>query len=66
MRADTKPGEWNRFFITLNGKSASVELNGKEVSKGFDLTEFPERGPVEFENSGEGIEFRNVFVKELN
>ena len=59
-------GEWNRFFITLKGKSASVELNGKQVSKGVDLTGFPERGPVELENSGNGIEFRNVFVKELN
>ncbi|QJE98798.1 3-keto-disaccharide hydrolase [Luteolibacter luteus] len=60
-----KPGEWNRLFITLDGKTASVEQNGQVIRKDLDLTGMPEQGAITLEHAGDGLEFRNLFLKEL-
>ncbi|WP_035602387.1 DUF1080 domain-containing protein [Haloferula sp. BvORR071] len=65
-KADLKPGEWNRFFITVQGKSATVELNEKIVAKDIPLTDLPAKGKIAFEHAGDGVEFTNVFLKPLN
>src|SRR5206468_3891735 len=31
LRADRKPGEWNRFVITMKGDTVSIVLNDKTV-----------------------------------
>lgn len=66
QKADLASGQWNRFFITVKGKKVTVELNEKIVLEEAQITDLPERGPIILQNPGGGVEFRNLFVKELN
>jgi len=63
-RADHAPGEWNHFVITAKGDHVSVELNGKLVIDHAHLPGLPARGPIALQHHGEGIEFRNVKIRE--
>jgi len=65
VRADHEPGEWNHFVITAKGERVTVELNGKRVIDGALMPGLPARGPIALQHHGEGIEFRNVKVREL-
>lgn len=65
VRADHAPGEWNHFVITAKGERVTVELNGKRVIDGAVLPGLPARGAIALQHHGEGIEFRNVRVREL-
>ena len=64
LRADHEPGEWNHFKITVKGDHVSVELNGKLVIDDARMPGLPERGPIALQHHGEGIEFRNVTLRE--
>lgn len=63
-RADNEPGEWNHFKITAKGDRISVELNGKLVIDQAQMPGLPARGPIALQHHGEGIEFRNVTIRE--
>ena len=65
QKADLAAGQWNRFFVTVKGKKVSVELNGKTVIEEVEIDSLPERGPIVLQHPGTGVEFRNLFVKEL-
>jgi hypothetical protein len=65
LRADHEPGAWNHFTITARGETITVELNGKLVIDHARMPGLPARGPIALQHHGEGIEFRNVRIREL-
>jgi hypothetical protein len=75
-KADHPVGEWNRFDITVRGKTVKVLLNGKTVLPGVTIPDLPERGAIALQHHGgkqDGkwnsppslLQFRNIFVREL-
>ena len=62
----TKPGEWNRFVLTVEGTKAALEINGKPAWKADGLK--APKGYIslqaEVPNGGQFL-FRNVRIKEL-
>ena len=66
VRADKRPGDWNRFVITMKGDSLTVVLNGKTVIENAQLPGVPARGPIALQDHGSPIQFANLYVKELN
>lgn len=75
--ADRNIGEWNRFEITLRGDRMTVHLNGKLVIDNAQLPGIPDRGPIGLQHHGSMrngewvsppslVQFKNIYVKELN
>ncbi|MBN1420888.1 MAG: DUF1080 domain-containing protein, partial [Planctomycetes bacterium] len=64
-RMDRPVGEWNRFFIIVQGDRLTVELNGTRVIDRALLPGMPATGPIALQNHGNPLEFRNVYIKEL-
>ncbi|MEW4530473.1 DUF1080 domain-containing protein [Maioricimonas sp. JC845] len=64
--ADNPPGQWNRFVITMGGSRVTVELNGETVIADAELPDVPASGPIALQNHGDGIEFRNVYIRDLS
>jgi hypothetical protein len=76
-QADKPVGEWNRYEITVRGKTVTVVLNGKTVIDAAQIPDLPPRGPIGLQHHGgkrDGkwnsppslLQFRNIFIKELN
>ena len=76
-QADKPVGEWNRFEVTVRGKTVKVVLNGKTVLPGAEIPDLPERGRIALQHHGgqrDGVwnsppalvQFKNIFIKELN
>jgi len=76
-----KPGEWNRYRITLRGSKVHVVLNGELIqdldlaghteplTKGEPLAKRPRRGHIGFQElsrTGKHVQFRNVRIKVLD
>ena len=78
VHADKPVGEWNTFEITMKGDRLTVVLNGQTVIDNVQLPEVPAKGRIGLQHHGgmkpDGewipasslMQFRNVFVKELN
>lgn len=75
-QADKPVGEWNRFEITVRGKTVTVVLNGKTVIPGATIPDLPARGRLALQHHGgerDGkwnsppslLQFKNIFIKEL-
>lgn len=77
--ADKPVGQWNTFEITIKGDRLTVVLNGKTVIKNAQLPDVPAKGRIGFQHHGgfdvkkneyspasSLMQFRNVFIKELN
>jgi hypothetical protein len=78
--ADRPRGEWNTFEITMRGDRLTVKLNGEEVISNAQLPGVDREGPIGLQHHGirfdkktgqwKGppslIEFRNIYIKELN
>lgn len=64
VHADLPAGEWNRFVITARGNHVTVELNGQTVIQDLALPDLPASGPIALQHHGEGIEFRNIAIRE--
>ncbi len=75
-QADKPVGEWNRFEITVRGKTITVVLNGKTVIAGAQLADLPASGRIALQHHGsmrDGkwtsppalVQFKNIFIKEL-
>lgn len=64
-KADLKPGQWNRFHITMKGDRLTVKLNGVLVIDNAQLPGIAASGPIGLQHHGEGIEFANIFIKQL-
>lgn len=65
VAADLAPGKWNRFLITLRGDRVTVVLNGKMVIDSAPLPGIAAEGPIGLQYHHDGVEFTNVFVREL-
>jgi len=70
--ADKPVGEWNTFYIKMVGDRVTVKLNDKLVVDNTPLENYwergkplPTRGPIELQNHGNVLEFRNIYVREL-
>jgi hypothetical protein len=77
MQADKPVGQWNRFEITVRGHEVKVVLNGKTVLPGAKIPNMPELGRIGLQHHGHKrdgkwdsppalIQFKNIFIKELN
>jgi type 1 glutamine amidotransferase len=76
-RADKPVGEWNRFEITVIGKTVKVVLNGTTVIPGATIPDLPEKGRLALQHHGSKnergewtgppslVQFRNIRIKEL-
>lgn len=72
QKADKPVGEWNSFHIRMVGEKVTVKLNGKVVVNDVVLENYWERdkpvystGPIELQNHGNTLYFRNIYIKEL-
>jgi hypothetical protein len=65
MNADKKPGQWNRFHITMKGDRLTVVNNGKTVIENAQLPGVPLRGPIALQHHGDPVEFANLYIREL-
>jgi hypothetical protein len=63
--ADAKPGQWNRFVITMKGSHCTVVLNGETIIDKAWLPGIAEEGPIALQYHHDAIQFANVFIKEL-
>jgi len=66
QNADNPIGDWNRFRIIVRGEVVNVELNGKVVIRDAHLPGMASSGPIALQHHGDEMEFRNVFIKELD
>ena len=71
--ADHAPGEWNRFHILMRGDRVTVYLNGRRVVDDTPLEDharpgqsIPARGPIELQTHGSPLQFRNLFIRDLD
>jgi len=63
-----KPGTWNRFKLTVNGKDASVEINGQPAWNSTGVGE-PAKGYIAIQAEvpqGGKHRFRNIYITELD
>jgi len=67
MRKDKNVGEWNTFYIKMIGTKVTVVLNGAIVVDNavFLQGKIPAEGPIELQQHGTPLWFRNVFVREI-
>lgn len=56
-------GEWNHFKVTAIDGKVKLEVNGKEVSGGYDIR--PRMGYLCLEAEGSEVHFRNLRIQEL-
>ncbi|HRQ72896.1 MAG TPA: alpha-L-fucosidase [Phycisphaerales bacterium] len=71
--ADRPPGEWNDFRIIVLGDRVTVFLNGVLVVNDTALENYwdrtrpiPTRGPIELQAHDTPLQFRNIWVRELD
>jgi hypothetical protein len=64
--ADRPFGEWNAFEITIKGNRMTVVLNGEKVIDAVPLPDLPAEGPIAVQHHGDPVEFRMLWVKELD
>jgi hypothetical protein len=75
--ADKPVGEWNTFRIIMKGDRVTVYLNGELVVDNVQMENYwdrktdpnkplPARGPIELQHHGNPLEFKNIYIKELN
>jgi len=76
-QADKPIGEWNRFEITVRGKTVKVVLNGKTVIPTYEPPALPDTGRIALQHHGSKrgdqwtsppalVQFKNIAIKELN
>ncbi len=56
-------GEWNHYRVLCQSGVMKLEVNGKEVSGGYDMS--PRRGYICLEAEGSEVHFRNLRILEL-
>ncbi len=61
---ENKPGEWNKYELTVDGPTITVVLNGKEVNKATDCD--TSAGAIGLQSEGGEIHFRTVELTPLD
>jgi hypothetical protein len=56
-------GQWNRYRITADRGRITLEVNGKAVSGGHDIT--PRKGYIALESEGAPAMFRNLRISRV-
>ncbi len=56
-------GQWNHYRITADRGRITLEVNGKAVSGGYDIS--PRKGYIALESEGSPAQFKNLRVREL-
>jgi hypothetical protein len=71
--ADNPVNEWNTFRITMIGAYVTIYLNGELVVDNVRLDNYWKReipifetGAIELQAHGNGLAFRNIYVREIN
>ena len=60
----SKPaGQWNHYRVICRDGAIKLEVNGKEVSGGHDIT--PRKGYICLESEGSEVHFKNIRIQEL-
>jgi Domain of Unknown Function (DUF1080) len=65
VKADNKPGQWNRYRIRMKDDRVTVYLNNQLVIDNAQVPGKLERGWIGLQDKGEPVEFANLFVREL-
>jgi hypothetical protein len=72
LKADRTAGQWNTFHIKMIGEDLSVTLNDQLVVDEVVMENFWERdkpvyatGPIELQNHGAVLWFKNIYIREL-
>jgi hypothetical protein len=63
--ADKPLGEWNAFLVTVKGDRMTVDLNGERVIDHAELPGLPKSGPIGLQHHGDRVQFRELWVKEI-
>lgn len=62
-------GEWNRYTITVQGRSVKVVFNGEEVINttldDINMKDRPNEGYISFQDEAKRVAYRNVRIREL-
>ena len=56
-------GQWNHYRVESRDGTATLAVNGKVVTRGYDLN--PRKGYICLESEGSEIHFRNIRIKKL-
>jgi hypothetical protein len=56
-------GQWNHYRLESRDGTVSLAVNGKVVTRGYDLK--PRKGYICLESEGSGVHFRNIRLCEL-
>lgn len=64
--ADHDFGQWNRFVITMRGQHITVVLNRQTIIDAVPLPDLPSLGPIGLQHHNDPVQFRNLFIRELN
>jgi hypothetical protein len=72
-KADKPVGQWNTFRILMKGDKVTVYLNGVKVVDDTPLENFwqrgkplPATGPIELQEHGNTLWFKNIYIKEMD
>ena len=64
-----RAGEWNRYRITVRGRSVKVVFNGEQVIdttlEDMKMADRPNAGQIAFQDEALRVWYRNVRIKEL-
>ncbi|OHB78317.1 MAG: hypothetical protein A2Z25_22965 [Planctomycetes bacterium RBG_16_55_9] len=56
-------GQWNHYRVESRSGTATLAVNGKIVTRGYDLN--PRKGYICLESEGSEVHFRNIRIREL-
>lgn len=65
-KMDKPLGEWNSMVITIKGDRLTVSRNGEEVITNAQLPGVPAKGKIALQHHNDAVQFRNIYIKELN
>ncbi len=72
VKADNPVGQWNTFYIRMVGEQVTIKLNGELVAENVVMENHWNRnlpiyrsGPIELQNHGNTLEFREIHIREI-